>query len=65
MQYEPVKGLDLALVYKHDSADGYFSGGNYNGFTGGNISSTVNTGGTTTGTPVSRSEIGLYGNVKF
>ena len=65
VQYEPVKGLDLALVYKHDSADGYFSGGNYNGFTGGNISSTVNTGGTTTGTPVSRSEIGLYGNVKF
>ena len=65
IQYEPVKNLDLALVYKHDGADGYFSSGNYSGFTGGNVASTVNTAGTTTGTPVSRSEIGLYGNVKF
>ena len=28
LQYEPVKALDLSLVYKHDGADGGFSGGN-------------------------------------
>ena len=47
VQYEPLKGLDLSLVYKHDAAHGNFSGGN------------VASG------QASRSEIGLYGNVKF
>ena len=47
VQYEPLKGLDLSLVYKHDTARG--------GFSGGNVASGQ----------ASRSEIGLYGNVKF
>ena len=61
IQYEPVKYLDLSLVYKHDSADGKFStAGNpvvytYSGFSGGNVGTNV----------ASRNEIGLYGNVKF
>ena len=57
IQYEPVKYFDLSLVYKHDGADGYFSGSPtaYSGFSGGNVATNV----------ASRSEIGLYGNVKF
>ena len=48
LQYEPIKSLDLSLVYKHNAVDGGFTGGN------------VGTAGTT-----ARSEIGLFGNVKF
>jgi hypothetical protein len=58
LQYEPVKTVDLALVYKHDSAP-LFGAATY--YTGGNLGGQTNTSAGST----SRSELGLYAQVKF
>ena len=59
VQWEPVKIVDLALVYKHDSVDnGTF--GTQNGTIGG-----TNPTGSLTGGHGTYNEIGLYGQLRF